>query len=241
LQQISEDGKSKDISLNRTHTDSTARGFRVITDVKLEQDNLDTRLKYTYSYIYSSLHHHSTLNGSTGGSSHVIGSVNLSIDGELSYTYVNIAESNYHYNVTTAAGTYVNFNKDAGTYTFAVTTDSKAHLTGYTYTFVTDKHLGLQTANSSSSAAYWFSAFATGAAPGSNNADYKAKLGSVHSKFPSFNFSGSMGQFNINSDLYLESHKIIMQNTHNVEITLPGNYNKIFFNNLQSLWGEVGV
>ena len=77
---------------------STTSGVKVITDVSLSQNGLDTSINYTYSYIYSNLAHHS-LGTVTKGSNdtidydtytYLLSGVNISSTGALSYTYTPV-------------------------------------------------------------------------------------------------------------------------------------------------------
>lgn len=77
------------------NTDQSSVGIKVITGVSLSQSNLDTKINYTYSYIYSNLSHHSlgTITKSSNRSiesdsyTYLLTGVNLSSTGTLSYTY----------------------------------------------------------------------------------------------------------------------------------------------------------
>lgn len=76
---------------NILRANSGNTGIPVITGAVLSQENDQTILSYTYTYIYAGQTHHSTNTGvnSTNGLK-VLTNVSLSTDGALSYTYHNL-------------------------------------------------------------------------------------------------------------------------------------------------------
>lgn len=100
--------------------------YDVITGVTIEQDGLDTKLSYTYTTLTVNANHHSTNNNQVGGASKVVGFVNLSANGTLSYSYVDIAQPAYHYPVATAIDGSGNVIK-------SIEHDAKGHLTKVSY------------------------------------------------------------------------------------------------------------
>lgn len=96
----SENNKSENILLNETNP----KGFRVITDVNLSQNNLSTKLSYTYTYLYVNQKHHGTNTYTATQNAtldtnyvYVVTGVSLGNDGTLSYcvTPYNVSDSSH--------------------------------------------------------------------------------------------------------------------------------------------------
>lgn len=96
----SQNNKSENILLNETNP----KGFRVITDVNLAQNDLEINLSYTYTYLYVDQKHHGTntytatpLATLDTNYVYVVTGVSLSADGQLSYciTPYNVSDSSH--------------------------------------------------------------------------------------------------------------------------------------------------
>ena len=131
--------------------------LRVITGVELSTSGINTELSYEYGYVYADPNHHSVVKNKAGGPSKVIGFVDMSASGELSYSYVDIAKPAYHYSPTpngeirTSEAVVVPINGNATDTIKAYTNivlDNKNHVVGSTTISYNIKHGEANTAGS---------------------------------------------------------------------------------------------
>ncbi len=100
------------------------------------------KISYSYKkFAYEAMNnHHSTDNTKTGGSSKVIGAVNLSDDGILSYSYTDIAQIAYHYSPASGTtksnrGSYISTQQSYAITSFSYNVDSNGHLMNISYSY----------------------------------------------------------------------------------------------------------
>lgn len=224
----------------RTHINqpSTVHGFKVITNVRLTQSEYDTELSYTYGFIYVDKNHHETIaNTQPMKSSYVLGAVSLSSDGRLSYSYIDIAKSAYHYSVQQITGKYAD-NLNVNTYTRRGITnilrDINGHVTAYSYTDFSDTHLYLKKIDKA--AEYWMSGFYYQNAT-SVNSSYMT--GYISSNMPSLvRYSNNTEKMSINAIGTIIKSNSLEFKDQDVVNSLPATHTMSFLN-LKSLWGTI--
>ena len=94
-------------SINSTSTGDVPTGYPVITGINITQNGLTTTLSYNVTNIYANTNHHSTSDVSTNPPANaetmprVIGSINITGDGALTYTYYYLPRQGNHYETGT--------------------------------------------------------------------------------------------------------------------------------------------
>ena len=235
-------------------------GKKVVTGVSIAQYGLSTQLSYEYDYIYVDQLHHSYVIENEGGASKVVGSISLSDSGELRYSYVDIADSAYHYLIN-GTGESIQISNEwfipEGTYMLKDIWLENGHVVSYNYSFVTDKNVKF-IENTTNNIYIGGTIDSMSESPDSEYFDGISYVnnGIFYSEFAYIGNDVNVGnKLEVNGNAYIngitylrgdsyignEDTDKISLSSKNIDLNANSSVSPIDFDNLKALWGVIEV